>query len=329
MGEGLGKASKLQPLIIICAAVAGILIGQNTLVSENSGMLIEPFLMVLLFLIFLKVDLKEIGSAFKNVRFSATSLAINFIWTPIFAVLLGMVFLNDSMDMRIGFLMLLATPCTDWYLVFTSLTKGNVSLSTAILPLNLVIQVLLLPVYLLLFIGTGSSFDTGSMLLSIVYVLGIPFLLANIVKFILTRIKMQERSQNIMDVHGDNMQLIILCIAIVAMFASQGDAIVDNPSLMLRMLLPLGLFFMITFFIARFVGKLSKFSFDDTTSLTFTTLARNSPLALAIAVVAFPDQPLIALVLVLGPLIELPVLSLTSWILLKMRKKEVCGNDPV
>jgi len=327
VGEGLGKASKLQPVIIIAIAVIGILLGQNAFILNNTGMLIEPFLMVLLFLIFLKVDLREVGAAFKNIKFSATSLAINFIWTPIFAVLLGMAFLGDSMDMRIGFLMLMVTPCTDWYIVFTALTKGNVSLSTAILPLNLIIQVLLLPVYLLLFIGTDSSFDTGSMLLSIIYVLAIPFILANLTKIVLKHLKKQERSQKIMDTHGDNMQLIALCMAVLVMFASQGDIILDNPTLMLKMLIPLGIFFGFNLLLSRFIGRRMGFSFDDTTSLTFTTLARNSPLALAIAVVAFPEQPLIALILVIGPLIELPVLSLVSWILMRKRKDVMVEND--
>ena len=322
MAEGLSRISKLQPVMIIAAAVAGIILGQNTFFSDNTGMLIEPFLMVLLFFIFLRVDIKDIGKSIKNVKFTGISLLINFVWTPLFAVMLGYLFLGDSMDMQIGFLMLLATPCTDWYLVFTGLTKGNVSLNAAILPLNLVIQVLLLPFYLYLFIGTGSSsFDMGSMLIGIVYVLVIPFVLANIVKFLVAGIKKKERSREILDDHGDNFQLFFLCLAVVVMFASQGELIVDNPILLLEMLLPLGIFFTVNFVIAQIIGRRLRFSFDDTTALTFTTLARNSPLALAIAVAAFPESPIIALVLIIGPLIELPVLSLVSSILLKMREK--------
>jgi len=323
MSEGLSRISKLQPVIIIVAAVIGIILGQNMFLSDNMGILIEPFLMVLLFFIFLRVDIKDIGKSIKNVKYTGTSLLINFVWTPFFAVLLGYLFLGDSMDMRIGFLMLLVTPCTDWYLVFTGITKGNVPLNAAILPLNLVIQVLLLPFYLFLFIGTGSSsFDMGSMLMGIVYVLVIPFVLANVVKFLVACIKKKEKSQEILDNHGDNFQLFFLCLAVVVMFASQGDTIVENPILLLKMLLPLGVFFAVNFIIAQIIGRRLHFSFDDTTALTFTTLARNSPLALAIAAAAFPESPLILLVLVIGPLIELPVLSLVSSILLKMREKK-------
>jgi ACR3 family arsenite efflux pump ArsB len=319
MGEGLGTVTKMQPVIIIAVAIIGVALGQLVFFKDNLGVLMEPFLMVLLFLIFLKIDVQDIGRSFRNVKFTFTSLAINFIWTPFFAVALGLLFLGDSVDMRIGFLMLLATPCTDWYLVFTAMTKGNVPLSTAILPLNLVLQVLLLPVYLFLMIGSNSSFDMGSILMSIVYVLVIPFVIANIVKHLINRTKAKERFGSLMDSQGDNLQLLFLCLAVAAMFASQGEMIVNNPMLLVEMLIPLGVFFIVNFILASVVGKAFRYPFGDTISLTFTTLARNSPLALAIAVAAFPDSPLIALVLVVGPLIELPVLSLVSHILSRMR----------
>lgn len=319
----MGMLTKLQPAIIIAAAIIGIVAGQIAFVSEHSGSLIEPFLMVLLFLIFLKIDVRDIGRSFKNVKFTLTSVIINFVWTPIFAVILGIIFLGDSMDMQIGLLMLLVTPCTDWYLVFTGISKGNVPLSTSILPLNLVLQMLLLPVYLFLFVGSESQLDLIPMAWSIVYVLVIPFVLANLVKFIIGRYHRTEKLDDVMSAHGDNMQLVALCLAVVVMFASQGKMIVDDPVLLLQMLLPLGVFFIVNFVLAQLVGKRMGFDYADTTSLTFTTLARNSPLALAIAVAAFPNDPLIALVLIVGPLIELPVLSLASHILLRKRNKMI------
>ena len=327
MTAGLGTLTKMQPILIFAAALIGIAIGQAVFFSDNAGSLIEPALMVLLFFIFLKVDIREIGHSFRNVRFSSTSVLINFIWTPFAAVLLGYAFLGGSVDMMIGFLMLLVTPCTDWYLVFTGMSKGNVPLGTSILPLNLVLQVLLLPLYLFLFLGTGSSFDIGSILLSIVIVLAIPFVLANLVKVAVKAWGKKDSMDEKMDRHGDNLQLLFLCLAVVAMFASCGGLITENPIVLVQMLIPLGIFFIVNFIISRVVGKAIGLSFDDTTSLTFTTMARNSPLALAIAVAAFPDSPLIALVLVIGPLIELPILSLTSAAVLRMRRKEHPEHD--
>jgi ACR3 family arsenite efflux pump ArsB len=95
--------------------------------------------MVLLFFVFLSVDGRKLREAFHNRRFTFTTLAVNFIWTPVFAYFLGRVFFRDVIDMQMGLMMLMVTPCTDWYLVFTALAKGNVALGASILPLNLLL----------------------------------------------------------------------------------------------------------------------------------------------------------------------------------------------
>jgi len=312
----MNATTRLQPLIIICAAVAGLIL--SAYVSDDAGTLTEPRLMILLFTVFVKTDMGEIGRSFRNVRFTSLSAAMNFIWTPIFAVILGMLFLGDSLALRIGLLMLLVTPCTDWYLVFTEMSKGNTALSASILPLNLVLQMVLLPLYLFLFLGTGSSVDAVPMVRSIVFVLVIPFIFANAVKLLLRGTEdTPEGTSAFMDRYGDGMQLVFLCLEVAAMFASKGNLILQDPSNPIRMLMPLGVFFAVNFIIADHAGKRMGFERGDVTSLIFTTLARNSPLALAIAVAAFPNDPLIALVLIVGPLIELPVLSAVSRIIMK------------
>lgn len=99
------------------------------------------------------------------------------------------------------------------------------------------------------------------------------------------------------------------------MFASEGKNLLDNPLLLAQMFIPLLIFFAVLFFVAQLVGRLQKFPKKDIVALNMTTLARNSPLSLAIAVVTFPEQPLVSLALVICPLIELPVLSVISGIL--------------
>jgi len=104
------------------------------------------------------------------------------------------------------------------------------------------------------------------------------------------------------------------------MFASQGRNLFENINVVLLLLLPVLLFFMLNFILGRIVSRFLKMSYEDSVSLNLTTLARNSPISLAIAVTAFPDQPLIALALVIGPLIELPVLAIVSQLLLFIRR---------
>lgn len=310
---------KLQPVIIITAALLGLLLGALTPLGSVSSGLIEVFLMMLLYILFLSIDLRQIKKSFTNVRFTLTAVVINFVFTPLFGYLLGKLFFPDELDIRIGLLMLLVTPCTDWYLVFTGLSKGNVELGMSILPLNLILQIVLLPVYLLALIGSEVTMDVVSLLGSVAMVLVIPFALAYITKLFT---KNSENFKSFLSDHGDDLQLLFLCLAVVVMFASEGRSLIENPMLLVRMFVPLLIFFVVLFFAAQLAGRVMKFSRRDTVSLNFTTLARNSPLSLAIAVATFPDRPLISLALVIGPLIELPVLSVISGILKKWNRTE-------
>lgn len=310
---------KLQPVIIITAALLGLLLGAVTPFGSVSSSLIEVFLMLLLYILFLSIDLKQIKKSFTNIRFTLSAVIINFVFTPLFGYLLGKIFFPGSLDIRIGLLMLLVTPCTDWYLVFTGLSKGNVELGMSILPLNLVLQIVLLPVYLLVLIGSEVTMDVGSLVSSVAMVLVIPFVLAYITKLMT---KNSEKFKNFLSEQGDNLQLLFLCLAVVVMFASEGKNLLDNPLLLAQMFIPLLIFFAVLFFVAQIVGRLMNFPKKDTVALDMTTLARNSPLSLAIAVVTFPAQPLVSLALVIGPLIELPVLSVISGILKRWNTEE-------
>lgn len=310
---------KLQPVIIITAALLGLLLGAVTPFGSVSSSLIEVFLMLLLYILFLSIDLKQIKKSFTNIRFTLSTVIINFVFTPLFGYLLGKIFFPGSLDIRIGLLMLLVTPCTDWYLVFTGLSKGNVELGMSILPLNLVLQIVLLPVYLLVLIGSEVTMDVGSLVSSVAMVLVIPFVLAYITKLMT---KNSEKFKNFLSEQGDNLQLLFLCLAVVVMFASEGKNLLDNPLLLAQMFIPLLIFFAVLFFAAQIVGRLMNFPKKDTVALNMTTLARNSPLSLAIAVVTFPAQPLVSLALVIGPLIELPVLSVISGILKRWNTEE-------
>lgn len=311
---------KLQPIIIMIAAILGLLFGNFTSLGIASSDFIEIFLMMLLYVLFLSIDLKQIKKSFANVRFTCSAISINFIFTPILAYVLGKVFFAYSLDVRIGLLMLLVTPCTDWYLVFTGLSGGNVELGMSILPLNLVLQIILLPFYLLTFVGSEVEMAVGTIVASIVFVLVIPFGASLITKKITNN---SDMFKTFLAKHSDNFQLLFLCLAVIAMFTSEGQSLIDNPMLLVKMFVPLILFFVILFGVAQLIGRAQNFSKQDTIALSFTTLARNSPVSLAIAVATFPNQPLISLALVIGPLIELPVLGIVSCILNRWINKNI------
>lgn len=315
--------NKLQSIIILGMVSLGLLIGQIDFISLYSEYLIMPALIIMLFLVFIQIPIKEIGKSFKNFKFTITSIAINFIWTPIVVLILGRLFLRNEPELLIGFVMLMVTPCTDWYLIFTGIAKGNVALSSSILPLNLILQLILLPVYIFIFGGTSIEIDAISLGKGVIYSLIIPLLSAIICRFIIIRkSKSDEISNKIMSKACDY-QGYFLNIAIIAMFASQGKVLLSNLNTLLILLIPILLFFFINFVVGRFIGRKLNLSYEDSVSLNLTTLARNSPIALAIAVATFPDKPLIALALIIGPLIELPVLFIIAKVLLKIRYRQI------
>jgi ACR3 family arsenite efflux pump ArsB len=272
--------------------------------------------MFMLFFVFLNVAIKEITKSFSDLRFSVSALAINFIVTPLFTWGLSKLFLNGQIDLQIGFIMLMVTPCTDWYLIFTGLANGNVPLGASILPLNLILQILLLPVYLLLFMGREVVFESATIMHSILLVLIIPLVSANAVKIIAYKIKRQNALSKLLK-NADDIQFILLCLAIIAMFSSQGALLLGNTVVFIKLLPPLLLFFAAICCLSFFTGTVLKLPFRNIVPLIFTSSARNSPVSLAIASITFPLQPVISLVLVLGPLVELPILAVNS-ALLKM-----------
>lgn len=314
----MDNINKFQSLIILLMALIGIILGQINIIRIYSEYIIMPSLIIMLFLVFIQIPLKDITKSFKNIKFTLTAILINFVWTPILIFFLGKFFLQNSPQLLIGFIMLMVTPCTDWYLIFTAIAKGNVALGASILPLNFILQLLLLPVYVFLIGGSSVNIDILNLTQGMIVSLFIPLLLATIFRKIKINKKGLSYFEENISPKACDYQGYFLNLAIISMFASQGKVLLKNPQVLLQLLLPVLLFFIINLVIGQVVGRKIKLSKEDNVALSLTTLARNSPIALAIAVSAFPNEPLISLALIIGPLIELPVLFLVSKILLNI-----------
>ena len=317
----MSKLEKFQTLIVLGAGLMGLLAGQVQFIEQNSAGLVTPFLFVMLYGVFLNIPLTGFKKAFTNVRFSAIAVVTNFVWTPLLVWGLGAVFLSEHPALWIGYIMLMVTPCTDWYLVFTGIAKGNIPLSTSLLPVNLVMQVVLLPVYLLLFAGVSGTVDIGSLLQGIVILLILPFTLAQLTRGLFSRIQDSHKLQARYLGFFSSTQTIFLALAVAAMFASQGRTLVANVGTVYLLLPPILLFYAINFTLAQLIGRLQRWPYEDTASLTLTTVAKNSPMTLGIALLAFPNEPVIALTMVVEPLVELPVMFLIAQILLRIRAR--------
>ena len=305
---------KLEPAILIFAIIIGLILSDIKILSNNIGNLINLFLCIMLYGIFLEVPLKNLKKSFKNIKFSSTSIIINFIWTPIFGYFLGNLFLNGNMDIFIGFFMLILTPCTDWYLIFTKIAKGDLNLSLSILPINLILQIVLLPIYLIIFFSNNNAINYSNLVYSLIIVIVIPFLSAQITKLLLNN-KLKKITN-----FFSKYQIVFLALAVFAIFNSQGNQLFGHVNSVLTIFIPLIIFFITTTLIDLLLSEQIHLTYEEYASLTMTTLARNSPLALAIAINSFPNHELIIIALVIGPLIELPILYLVSRFALWIKK---------
>lgn len=315
---------KIEPLIIIFSIITGLIFSNISIISQNMGYLINIFLCLMIYGLFLETQVTELKISFKNLKFTFTSLIINFIWTPLFGYFLGSIFLKGNLDILIGFFMLILTPCTDWYLVFTKIAKGDVKLSLSILPINLVLQIILLPIYLILFFSSKITLNYSQITYSLLIVIIIPFIASQITKLVLNK-NLNEKATELFS----NLQIWFLALAVFCIFASQGTLLFDNLNSIISIFIPLILFFGVNVIIDLLLSEKINFTYQEYASLTMTTLARNSPLALAIAINSFPGHALIAIGLIIGPLIELPVLYIISKFCLMIKNSGlffVCNN---
>ncbi len=311
----LGRLDRFQPLLLIASIAVGLGLAKALpALADKLGSMVSIGVFVLIYLVMLGLDFSQVAAAFRQRRFLAIAIGLNFIANPLLAWALGTVFLHDQPDLRVGLILFLVTPCIGWYLIFTELAGGDAGLGVSLLGLNLVLQVLLLPIYLLAFEGTTTNIDSTSIIKSVLIFLVFPALAATMTRRLLASspVTIDEVQQTIA---STQLKTVALVIVIVSMFASQATVIFDNPSIVLTLIKPMVAFFVIAFVLALLVGRLAGLPYEQTALLAFTTTSRNSEASLAIAATAFAS-PLVALTVVIGPVIELPFLVLMVRVLL-------------
>ena len=313
----LGLLDKIQPLLLIASIACGLLIA--FFFPEFSKYLLPVItigVFLVIYFIMLGISLEGILKAFLRLKPTTLAIGINFIFTPIFAWLLGYIFLRDYPDIWVGLILYLVTPCIGWYLIFTELAKGDVELGVALLAWNVFLQIALLPLYMYFLAGKIIPVNAWQILKSIGTFLVAPLLLSELTKifFAASKVYTKEFSSKI-----SYAKTFILMAVIASMFASQGSILFSNPRIVFLMIFPGLVFFFSIFGIALLAGRLFRLSYPETALLVFTTAARNSEASLAIAVSAF-SSPLVALTVVIGPSIELPVLIILLRILLYLKE---------
>lgn len=321
----MSRAERLQSVLVTVAALVGLGAGLLFPVGETAGLLVLPALLVMVTAVVLQMDARQVGEVRGAGRLVAASLVLNFVVTPLLAWALGAGLLGGQPDLRIGLLLLLVTPCTDWYLVFTAVARGHTGIAAALLPVNLVLQLALLPVYVLLLGGRSAMVDAGTLVESVLLVLVVPLVVATTLRALATRWRGSGWRDRRIVAPASRLVLPMLYLAVGAMFASQARTVLAHAADLLALLPPLLIFFVVAPLLATAAARLLALPADHRVTLTMVSTARNSPIALAIAVAAFPDRPLIAVALVVGPLLELPVLALIAQ-LVRVRAAE--GSAP-
>lgn len=230
--------TRWQVPIVLAAVAIGTAIGLLLDLGDAPETLVVPALIGLLAITFAGVNGRAVTTGIRpHPAVAAASLGINFVWTPLLAGGLGWLLLSSEPDLRLGLVMLLVTPCTDWYLVFTGTARGNVALAASLLPPNLILQLLLLPVFVTALTGTAADIPLGDLAGSVALVLGIPLAIAALVRFVAARTNAHDRLDRTLE-RAQPVGLALLAIAIAAIFATHARVVTDNPDAFLRLLAP-------------------------------------------------------------------------------------------
>jgi ACR3 family arsenite transporter len=206
-------------------------------------------------------------------------------------------------------------------LVWTDLCKGNGPLGIVLMAWNSIIQIVTTPLFIALLIGAYVSIDIVVIGESILLYLGLPLLLGAITRREVIKRKSQAWFQKKLIPYFDSLQLLALLATMVVMFALRGGVILENPSLVWQMAIPVVLFFFLLFNLVYFTTRRLGYNYEDSATMAFHSTGRNFELAIAIALTAFASMPMVAVSTVVGPLIEIPVMLTLVHLALRRRKQ--------